>query len=172
MEQKQELEKRKVTVSKYVVPYSAYGQWDQICPQDRYHVVTAAEAPPGLPNQLLAKLVQVVLMSSGDTQQNRTVYVVNMIRYEKKISALDQEPLIVVFDHDKETTTAAFIHHGGWDSRTTKLDNETLLALENSGLTAYFPYVGIPTTPSGDLADLKGHPQGYAFWNVVKEFGA
>ncbi len=163
---------KKLQINEYAVPYSAYSSWSRICPENRYCVVAADQTPPGLPPNLLSKTVQVVVMASGDNPNNRTVYVVNPIRYDQRGGAFDQEPLVVVFNHETETTTGAFIHHGGWDTRTVKETPEIIVALENSGLTAHFPYLGIPTQPSGDLRDLQAHPQGYAFWNAVKEFGA
>ena len=158
-------------VSSYKVPYEDYRKWQAVCPENEYRVVTASELPTGTPAALKQKSVRVVVMSSGDNANNRSVVVANFIRHDRHGMALDQEPLILVFDHEKQTTTGAFIHHGNWDGRTVKLNSTVVLALENSGLTAHFPTVGIPGQPAGSLTELKAHPQGHAFWNSVVAFG-
>lgn len=154
-------------VSPYKVPYQEYSKWRTLCPENQYRVVSAAALPTGTPNSLKEKSVQVVLMSSGDTTNNCSVMVANFIRHDRLDVALDQEPWILVFDHSKQTSTGAFIHHGNWDGRTVKLDPQVRFALETSGLTAHFPSVGIPAQTEGLLADLEAHPQGKAFWNSV-----
>ena len=70
-------------VSSYKVPYEDYRKWQAVCPENEYRVVTASELPTGTPATLKQKSVQVVVMSSGDDANNRSVVVANFIRHDR-----------------------------------------------------------------------------------------
>jgi len=111
------------------------------------------------------------MMSSDYTVQNRSVFVANMFRFDRIDSALDQEAYVIVYNHELESTTGALFHHGDWNKRTFKANQEVLTAIENSALGVYFPLIGIPERPSGPLKDLEEHPQGDVYQRVVRRFG-
>ncbi len=154
-------------LSDHKLSYQDYPHWSDICPENEYRVISSDELPRGTPDSLRKKTIQAVIMSSGDTANNCTVIVADFIRYDKPDHAVDQELLIMVFDHDERSATGSFIHHGGWSGRTVNLEPEIALAVEKSEIAMYLPVIGIPEKPEGPLADLKAHPQGHAFWNAV-----
>ncbi len=152
----------------HALPYEKYEDFVKICPINEYRVIEPTILPNGLPTKLLYKCNNAVLMASG-SQLHHVVFVANLSRVETK--ALDQNPYIIWFDHERHVTTGGFIHHGDWEGRTIALESSFLAAIESSGIMAHYPYSEIPATLAGKLSDLTINSHNKAFWNAVRAIG-
>ena len=118
-----------------------------------------------LPEGLLSKTNSVFAMASGSP--SATVFMANLNRVDTSASAIDQEPYIVVFDHDDSAASGGFVHHGPWEGRTTSPDEGFFAAITASGIQAHYPLQEMPTASSGNIDDLCVDSQGAAWWTAL-----
>ena len=134
------------------------------CPPNTFRVVEPQDIPIQLPASLMSKVVGAVVVSSGDNAN--MVHMVNLIRRDDNVLALDQQPLAIA--KHEGTIVAGFIQHGNWLDRTVHPPGEFLVAVQGSGIAYYYPYAKIPSKPSGDIGELEPDSQKEAFWNAVR----
>jgi len=138
------------------------------CPLNTYRVFNTNEIPIPLPKSLLEKSFKAVVVSSGDSSGG--VYMINMLRSDESNNAVDQEPLIIAYQgKDNEfSLIAGFVHHGDWKGRTMYPEAGFFQAIAASGITEYYPYVGVPPKECGSITELQPDSHKQAFWNCVK----
>lgn len=149
-------------------PYSWFERWSQTCPVNQYRAAKSSELPDGLPASLLQKSPGVLIVSSGDTVN--TCYLMANVHRLDRGSVIDQEPLIMAFDHQNQTACGAFLHHGEWPTRTYVVNTAGLSEIVHmSGIEAYYPCVDLPKTLEGPVSDLKvvSSANAESFWNAV-----
>jgi len=145
-----------------------YQQVTEICPLNGFVAVNPDKIPLALPAGLLDKCIKAVVVGSGDV--TNAVYMVNFLRADTGNNAVDQEPLIIAY-HSGDTgvdLTAGFIHHGSWEGRTVYPGTGFFQAIEGSGISEYYPYVGVPDKEQGNISELAPDSHKQAFWNGVK----
>lgn len=102
-------------------------------------------------NGLTEKCNSFILAASGST--DGMLYAFVGIRPDGP--NIDEHPFVYYYDyHDESKNFGGIIHHGNWDDRTTPLNQEQLIAISQSGITASFTYKDIPPGASGSLYDL------------------
>lgn len=156
----------KVVFSSYPIDIDKYHHLQEVCPLNTFRTVDPNQVPLSLPSDLCSKSFKAVVVGSGDTAN--AVYMVNLLRVDK--SAIDQQPLIIAYHSgdDGVSLTAGFIHHGSWDGRTVYPEKGFFHAIEGSGITGYYPYVGVPKKEFGSIDELQPESHKQAFWNGVK----
>lgn len=142
---------------------------EELCPINTFKVVSPLELPVhGLPNDLINKSIRAVVCGFGDALGITAVYMINFIRPDEKVLAVDQEPLIISC-YNNIDLTAGFIHHGNWPGRTVYPGSAFFQAITASGITAYYPYIGIPEKEEGSILELAPDSQRLAWWNSLEE---
>ncbi len=141
----------------------------ELCPINTFKVVDPAQLlVHGLPRDLIDKSVKAVVCGSGDTLGITTVYMINFIRPDEKVLAVDQEPFIVSC-YNNIDLTAGFIHHGDWSGRTVYPGPAFFQAITASGITAHYPYIGLPGKAEGSFLELTPDSQRLAWWHSIEE---
>jgi len=149
----------------YNIDKNAFDELTNMCPLMTYKVCDKVQIPINLPRGLFDKVIEkVVVLGSGDSIYS--VYMVNLLRNEKKDKAIDQNPLIIV--NNKGNLTSGFIHHGNWEGKTIHPEDSFFEAIEKSGIEEYYPYVGIPNNDQGGFDDLKPDSHREAFWKSIR----
>jgi len=149
-------------------PYKMLGSLSELCVLNQYRVAQISELPSGLPGSLLQKSPGVLIVSSGD-MINDCYIMVNFHRLGKK-SVIDQQPLIMAFDHLNQTSYAAFLQHGSWSGRTYSVNTSGLIEIAKaSGIQSYFPCLNLPKSMQGPLEELEvvSPTNMRAFWNSI-----
>lgn len=158
----------KMEVHQFSLPYEIYSSWRDVCAEDYFRVLKPDDpAFTALPLAFRQKCVKAVLIGSTNAA-SQSLYVANFHRFDRPKNEMDLHPYVVLFDHQAKLTTGAFLDHVDMPDRTLSIDKNLLLALENSALTAHFPYLGIPTKPFGHFTELPPHPQKNLFELSVK----
>ena len=154
-------------LSKYNRPYREFEWWNNLCPGGHWKQVSPSVFEGILPQGLLVKTNSALVMSSdsGDA----TAFVTNLLRVDTGASAIDQEPLILTFDHSLSEVNGYFVHHGDWEGRSEYPGDTFFAAIEASGIEFHYPYDVIPAGSSGLMADLESHSGADEFWKDMKE---
>lgn len=153
--------------SRHDPDYTAYTQWNGICPEG-YWIKASPDAFSGLiPAALLNKANSVFVMASGSPPASVFVANINRVDFSSG-SAIDQEPYIVAFNHSASAASGGFVHHGHWDNRTTYPDADFFAAISASGIQAHYPLSQMPTAGSGNLSELQVDSQNAAFWKSLE----
>ncbi|MBI1850307.1 MAG: hypothetical protein HYR85_08185 [Planctomycetes bacterium] len=118
-----------------------------------------------IPLNLLVKSNRIVVMNSGVL--DRSTIIASPLRVDFKDQALDQQPLIMVFDQVARTETACFVQHGDWQGRTYRPGPQFFQAVQSSGLTARYPLPVVPVSTSGRLSALATSQQSNVWWGPL-----
>ena len=143
----------KIRFSRMDPSFTSYADWNARCPEGIWRVVPPDEVRGLLPSgPPLEKCNRVFIMASGSPQVS--AFMVNLHRVDFPDKAVDQEPFVVVFDHETCSASGGIVHHGNWKGRTEYPDEGFFAALAASGIQAYFPLKEVPTAGSGRIEDL------------------
>ena len=138
--------------------------WSGLAPEGTYRNVPLSAMSGLLPQSLLAKANSILLLASGSG--NRSWFVANINRVDTRVSAIDQQPYVVEFDHNALSAHGGFIDHGNWSGRTTKQSQDFFNHIAASGTGTCYPLPEMPTIASGLLDDLQTSSQHAAFGNA------
>lgn len=147
--------------SEYDVPYSVYGDFSEFAAEGTYRTLPASTISGYIPNALWNKINTVTLMASASGQYS--YYVANLHRVHLDDSAIDQQPLIIEFDHRDSATHAGFIDHGDWPGRTMPFGQDFADHISTSGTGAPSEISEMPSAEAGALNDLRSQSQHEAF---------
>jgi hypothetical protein len=86
-----------------------------------------------------------ILAVCGNSIHGTTTMFYNLRRLDRKDSAVDQQPLVVVVNPDGVSETAMFLNHGDWPQRTTPQPESFWKEVEASGVSSFY----LSTPPSG-----------------------
>lgn len=157
-------------------PYEhvAYTSWHLLsgaCPPGTFRTLPVRElvslVPDLAPSGLVPKLLDTAVVMHSGTGATSVVGV-NFYRDDPKAGQIDQQPLLLVYDHPNARVTAGFANHGGWDGRS--IDRQQWLAqVAHSGLPRFLPLSlqDLPS-PSGQLEQLKDSSHHDALWDGLR----
>jgi hypothetical protein len=150
--------------NRFDLPYSEYDHLRGVCSEGSWMFVPAGEFFGILPNGLINQTRDAFILCSGSSNNNFSVFLVNLNRVDIPAQAIDQEPYIVVFDHVTKSGIGGFIHHGQWPGRTTYPGTDFFDMVLSSGVSQHYPYLEAPIMTSGTLNELLIDSQNQAFW--------
>lgn len=153
----------------YNIAKEHYEGLQKICPLNSYRrIANLKQIPVPLPSGLIDKSFGAVIVGSGDA--HNAVYMINLLRHDKREQAVDQQPFAIAYRNVEGVIdlTAAVLHHGDWPGRTTYPGDGFIGAVEGSGITNFYPYIGVPNKEQGSITELEPDSQKKAFWNTVK----
>jgi len=152
--------------SPYPITLEDYSNLNKTCPLNYYRVVSADQVPIALPESLRNKCIGAIIIGSGN--QTFSTYVINLLRVDEKDSAVDQHPFICAMNSDNEIDlTAGIVHHGNWLGRSSYPGTSFFQAITGSGITAFYPVIGVPPKDFGSLDELAPDSHKDAFWNSL-----
>ncbi|MBN1190985.1 MAG: hypothetical protein JXA46_14615 [Dehalococcoidales bacterium] len=144
------------------------GLLKNLCPSDEYRVIKPNELTGIIPDGLIQKADNILIMASG-TATGTVIYMANINRVDEKDKAIDQEPFGLAFLSDDTTTSGCLIHHGNWDARTTRPPEEFWGNIAASGIGNCYPISEIPKNPSGSISELNISSKEGAFQAVCSK---
>jgi hypothetical protein len=150
-------------------PYDSYSQWKALCSDGYFRVADQSLLSGLLPNGLLAKTHNALLMSSASAGSALTVFVANLNRVDAPASAIDHHPYIMVFDHRTFAASGGFVEHGNWTGRSDLPGPDFFSAIAASGIGAHYPISRMPSASAGLLSELDVDSQNAAFWASFSE---
>jgi len=106
---------------------------------------------------LLARAIEVVEITAP-TASGATVVMYNVHRVDARASAIDHDAFVVVVHASGASTAGHFIHHGGWEGRTTphEVPSDYTNEITSSGIASYYQARPMTGASSGELSELSG----------------
>jgi len=145
----------------YPIDYNTYEQWSGLTPENSYTNVHPTKLAGLLPSGLLPKCQPGMIMASASGDS--TIFVANLNRVDIRDSAIDQQPIIAIFNHTSALATGGFLEHGNWSGRTYHPGEGFFAHIRLSGTGARYPLSQIPFNESGSLEELAGSSNELAF---------
>lgn len=150
----------------YSVTQQDYSRLYDACPLNHYRVASVDEIPISLPQSLRNKCLRAVIIGSGD--KAFAAHMINLLCVDENDSAVDQRPIICAMTSGNQIDlTAGIIHHGNWPGRSSYPAASFFQALTGSGISAFFPTIGVPPKDFGSLEELTSDSHKGAFWNSL-----
>ncbi len=121
-------------------------EWELLCPQGTYRLLSPTQLPEYFPSSLLAKTDSVLLVNSGN------LYMVDFNRVDK--GKIDQQPFGFVFISGYAACSGGYLDHGNWSGRTIDMPQHFRDAVAASGIGNCYPFGDLPRIPSGPVSEL------------------
>ncbi|MCK4643357.1 hypothetical protein KAU32_06945 [bacterium] len=146
--------------------------WEKICPKGTYRILTTAEllTQKILPEDLVKKFNNVLVVASDILEINTTFYMVNGNRVDQNAGQIDQQPFGFAFVDDLPSFSGILVQHGNWNDRSTPPPNDFWEKIALSGLYVSLPLSEMPISLSGSLSDLGIESQYDAFRDLYSRY--
>jgi hypothetical protein len=130
-----------------------FSEYVALCPANEYRVSSPDVLPNFVSERLKHKIDSVFIIHSA-VSPDMNVFLFNLNRPDFKASAVDQQPLMVVFSAERPFRSAYLGQHMNYSGRTTPFPESFGQYVSASGIGHVHPISQLPSAPSGQLSEL------------------